>query len=156
MFETRRDSKRRYDLAIIGGGAGGLVVASVSAQLGLKTLLIEKEAQLGGDCLHYGCVPSKALLRCAQVASELRRAEVFGFTPVEPGVDLQRVNAYIRRVVDHIQVHDSHRRFRELGCEILTGEARFVDAYSVAVGNELVHAKRSRPDRTRWCLRSTG
>ncbi len=79
-------SKR--DLVVIGGGAGGLVVASVAAQLGLDVVLIEKEPQLGGDCLHYGCVPSKALLKAAHVAHTLRSAADYGYALEIPGTDM--------------------------------------------------------------------
>ncbi len=66
------------DLVVIGGGAGGLVVASVAAQLGLDVVLINKEEAMGGDCLHYGCVPSKALLKSASVAHVVREASRWG------------------------------------------------------------------------------
>ena len=132
----------KRDLVVIGGGAAGLVVASVSAQLGLKTTLIEKQPQLGGDCLHFGCVPSKALLRCAHVAGLLRKASAFGFQAVVPQTDIRRVNAFIRTAVDKIQVHDSHERFRGLGCEVLNGEARFVDAHGIMLGENLIRSKR--------------
>jgi pyruvate/2-oxoglutarate dehydrogenase complex dihydrolipoamide dehydrogenase (E3) component len=132
----------KRDLVIIGGGAGGLVVASVAAQLGLKTTLIEKHSQLGGDCLHFGCVPSKALLRCAHVAGLLRKAAEFGFQAVTPETDLGRVNAFIQSAVDKIQHHDSHERFRELGCEVLRGVARFADAHSIMLGETLIQSKR--------------
>ncbi len=71
-----------YDIGIIGGGAAGLTVASGAAQLGAKTLLIEKEPALGGDCLHYGCVPSKTLLPSARVYHAMKHAERFGLPKV--------------------------------------------------------------------------
>ena len=82
----------KRDLVIIGGGAGGLVVASVASQLGLKVTLIEKQEKLGGDCLHTGCVPSKTLIQVAKVASLMRRAGEFGLEPVTPRVDLGKVS----------------------------------------------------------------
>ena len=85
MSETQH---RIRDLVIIGGGAGGLVVASVAAQLGLDVVLIEKNPQPGGDCLHYGCVPSKALLKVAQVAETVRRSHDYGITTAPPVVDI--------------------------------------------------------------------
>lgn len=132
----------KRDIVIIGGGAGGLVVASVAAQLGLKTTLIEKQPLLGGDCLHSGCVPSKALLRCAHVASLMQKASEFGFQTVKPQTDIRRVNRFIRTAIDTIQLHDSHQRFRELGCEVLNGTACFADAHHVMIGETRVHAKR--------------
>ncbi|MBA2593976.1 MAG: FAD-dependent oxidoreductase [Gammaproteobacteria bacterium] len=80
------------DLIILGGGVGGLVIASVAGQLGRKVTLIEKSGSLGGDCLHYGCVPSKTLIESAKVASLMRRGEEFGLPQVIPRVDLSRVS----------------------------------------------------------------
>ena len=72
-----------YDIGIIGGGAAGLTVASGAAQLGAKTILIEKEPELGGDCLHYGCVPSKTLIKTAHVYHQMKHAEKFGLPKVK-------------------------------------------------------------------------
>ncbi|MEE8388753.1 MAG: dihydrolipoyl dehydrogenase [Acidiferrobacterales bacterium] len=134
---------KQQDLVIIGGGAGGLVVASVASQLGLKVTLIEKEKKMGGDCLHYGCVPSKTLIRSAKVASLMRRAQEFGLPPVYFDVDLAKVTKRVQSVIDKIQPHDDPERFREYGCEVLVGEAaRFVDARSVQVGDRVIHGRR--------------
>jgi pyruvate/2-oxoglutarate dehydrogenase complex dihydrolipoamide dehydrogenase (E3) component len=132
----------KYDVAIIGGGAGGLVVASVAAQLGLRVALVEKEQQLGGDCLHYGCVPSKALLRAAHVAHTAANADDYGLSVVNTETDMGRINAYINRAVTTIQRHDSHQRFRELGCDIYTGKAVFADTHHVQAGDAEISAKR--------------
>jgi len=133
---------QKYDVAVIGGGAGGLVVASVAAQLGLKVALVEKEQQLGGDCLHFGCVPSKALLRTAHVAHMVRQAGKFGIDIAKPRTDMQKVNAYIGNAVNTIQQHDSHERFRELGCDIYAGSARFISASCIRAGDIELAAKR--------------
>ncbi len=130
------------DLTIIGGGAGGLVVASVASQLGLRVTLIEKEERLGGDCLHHGCVPSKALIKSARVAALMRRADAFGLEPVEPRVELARVRDRVQAVVDRIQRHDDPERFRSYGCEVLFGAARFLDAHTVEVGGRTVRSRR--------------
>jgi pyruvate/2-oxoglutarate dehydrogenase complex dihydrolipoamide dehydrogenase (E3) component len=130
------------DLVIIGGGAGGLVVASVAAQLGLRVTLIEKAPKLGGDCLHYGCIPSKTLIHTARIAHGMRYADGAGLTAVEPEVDMARVNARIRAVIDHIQQHDDPERFRDYGCEVIFGAARFVDAHSVEVDGRRIAGKR--------------
>lgn len=131
-----------YDIAVIGGGAGGLVVASVAAQLDLRVALVEKAEQLGGDCLHYGCVPSKSLLRAAHVASIAARAGEFGIDAMVSATDMQRVNASVKRAIDRIQQHDSHQRFRELGCDIYTGIARFENPQQLQVGSQALRAKR--------------
>ncbi len=132
----------KRDLIIIGGGAGGLVVASVAAQLGLKVTLIEKNEQLGGDCLHTGCVPSKALIHAARVASLMRRAGEFGLDAVEPAVDLGRVMDHVRSVIEHIQQHDDPQRFRDYGCEVLFGAAEFIDAHTVGVNGQHLQGRR--------------
>jgi len=124
---------RQRDLIIIGGGAAGLVVASVAAQLGQDVLLIEKMSQMGGDCLHYGCVPSKALLHIAKVAHVMRQAHKLGFQSVKPEITMSDVNGAIRQAIDSIQVHDSHERFQSLGCETLTGTASFVNGHTIEV-----------------------
>ena len=129
------------DLVVIGGGAGGLVVASVAAQLGLDVVLINKEEAMGGDCLHYGCVPSKALLKSASVAHVVRDANRWGINAGEPRVDMAAVNQAIRRAIDSIQVHDSRERFEALGCEVITGEARFTGHAEVEVGGHRIKAK---------------
>jgi len=130
------------DLVVIGGGAGGLVVASVAAQLGLDVVLINKEEAMGGDCLHYGCVPSKALLKSASVAHTMREASRWGLTASEPVIDMQAVNQAVRNAIDTIQVHDSRERFEELGCEVIAGEARFTSASQIEVDGRRIDAKR--------------
>ncbi|CAB5155658.1 Mercuric ion reductase (EC [Olavius algarvensis associated proteobacterium Delta 3] len=80
-----------FDIGIIGGGAAGLTVASGSAQLGAKTLLIEKEKELGGDCLHFGCVPSKTLIKSAHVYHQMKHSSRYGLPAVElPPVDFRK------------------------------------------------------------------
>ncbi|HHJ17146.1 MAG TPA: mercuric reductase [Gammaproteobacteria bacterium] len=132
----------KRDLIIIGGGAGGLVVASVAARLGLRVTLIEKNAQLGGDCLHTGCVPSKTLIEAARVASLMRRAGEFGLDAVDPKVDLGRVMDHVHSVIGHIQQHDDPQRFRDYGCEVLFGAAEFTDAHTVSVNGQQLQGRR--------------
>jgi dihydrolipoamide dehydrogenase len=132
----------RRDLVVIGGGAGGLVVASVASQLGLEVTLVESKPRLGGDCLHTGCVPSKTLIRAARVASLMRRAGDFGLPPANPAVDMGRVSDHVKSVIDHIQQHDDPARFRGYGCEVLFGPARFVDSHTVQVNERTLSARR--------------
>lgn len=121
-----------YDIGIIGGGAAGLTVAAGASQLGVKTLLIEKEPRLGGDCLHFGCVPSKALIKTASVYHKMRMAEHYGLPKVDlPPVDFKQVAARIQGVVDAIQVHDSEERFCGLGAKVEFGEVSFIDEHQV-------------------------
>ena len=117
----------RYDLVVIGAGSAGLSVASAAAQLGVSVALVEAD-RMGGECLNVGCVPSKALLRCAHVAQTVREAAKFGVSSCELTVDGARVQAYVRSRIDALAPHDSAERFRSLGCHVLCGNARFVDS----------------------------
>jgi len=132
----------RQDLVVIGGGAGGLVVASGAAQLGLQVTLIEKEARLGGDCLHYGCVPSKSLIHAAKVASLQRRGAEFGLAALDARADLGKVNGYVQRVIAHIQRHDDPERFRGYGCKVLFGAPRFLDPHTIEIDGAVLRARR--------------
>ncbi len=131
-----------YDLGILGGGAAGLTAAAGAAQFGAKTILIEKATKLGGDCLHFGCVPSKTLIRTAGVWSLARRAKEFGLPEIElPPVSLGSVMDRVRSVIDRIQEHDSPERFCKLGAAVRFGEPRFVDDHTVAVGSDRLTAR---------------
>ena len=130
-----------YDIGIIGGGAAGLTVAAGCSQLGGKTLLIERES-LGGDCLHFGCVPSKTLIRAAEVYHLMRRAGDFGLpSPDIPPVDFARVRGRIREVIATIAEHDSVERFCSLGAEVRFGEPRFADEHAVDLDGGRITAK---------------
>ncbi|CCH47469.1 dihydrolipoyl dehydrogenase family protein [Pseudodesulfovibrio piezophilus] len=131
-----------FDIGILGGGAAGLTVASGAAQLGMKVLLLEKEMLLGGDCLHYGCVPSKTLIKTASVYHEMRRASDFGLPSFNlPPVDFRQVGSRIQSVIDAIQVHDSVDRFCQLGVQVDFGQASFVDSHTVEYGPKRVSAQ---------------
>ena len=132
----------KRDLVVIGGGAGGLVVASVAAQLGLDVVLINKEEAMGGDCLHYGCVPSKTLLKSASVAHIVSHAEQWGIAATAPVIEMDKINTVIKKAVDTIQVHDSRERFESLGCEVIAGEAHFTSASQIEVNGKTIDAKR--------------
>jgi pyruvate/2-oxoglutarate dehydrogenase complex dihydrolipoamide dehydrogenase (E3) component len=135
-------NKYDFDVGVIGGGAAGLTVASGSAQLGAKTLLIEKEKELGGDCLHFGCVPSKTLIRTAQVYHYLKKAETYGLPRVEvPPVDYGKVRRRIRSVIDTIQQHDSEERFCRLGAKVEFGSPEFVDEHAIRLAGAIYSAK---------------
>jgi pyruvate/2-oxoglutarate dehydrogenase complex dihydrolipoamide dehydrogenase (E3) component len=131
-----------YDLGIIGGGAAGLTAAAGGAQFGAKTILIEKSARLGGDCLHCGCVPSKTLIRTAEVRSLMGRAKAFGLPGASlPPVDLGAVMDRVRAVIDRIQEQDSPERFCGLGAEIRFGEPKFLDDHAVEVDGKRIVAR---------------
>ncbi len=123
-----------FDIGIIGGGSAGLTIAAGAAQLGAKTLLIEKEKELGGDCLHFGCVPSKTLIKTARAYHQMKNATSYGLPEVDvPPVDFARVVDRIRSVIGAIQKHDSAERFCGLGARVETGNPAFVDEHSVSL-----------------------
>ncbi len=131
-----------FDIGIIGGGAAGLTVAAGAAQLGARTLLVEREPRLGGDCLHYGCVPSKTLIRTARVYHTIRQAERFGLPRAETGpVDFKKVAARIQQVINEIQQHDSVERFCSLGARVEFGEASFRDEHAISLNGRTVSAR---------------
>ena len=131
-----------YDIGVIGGGAGGLTVTSGAAQLGAKTLLVEKENELGGDCLHFGCVPSKTLIKTAHVYHWMKNSEKFGLPSVEvPPVDFREVSKRIRSVIDTIQHHDSEERFCRLGARVEFGRPVFKDERSIRLNGKIYSAK---------------
>jgi pyruvate/2-oxoglutarate dehydrogenase complex dihydrolipoamide dehydrogenase (E3) component len=124
----------RYNLVVIGAGTAGLVAAAGAAGLGAKVALIEREL-LGGDCLNVGCVPSKAIIRSARAAAELRGAARFGVqVSAGIGIDFARVMERMRILRAGLAVNDSVDRFRSLGVDVFPGEARFTgpDAVEVA------------------------
>ncbi|MFC1867537.1 dihydrolipoyl dehydrogenase family protein [Thermodesulfobacteriota bacterium] len=131
-----------FDIGIIGGGAAGLTVAAGAAQLGAKTLLVEKEERLGGDCLHYGCVPSKTLIRTAHVYHLMNHAKKFGLPMVNvPPVDYRDVTKRIKSVIDTIQEHDSEARFCGLGARVEFGSPAFADDHSIQMNGNRYSAK---------------
>ncbi|MBA2409992.1 MAG: FAD-dependent oxidoreductase [Gammaproteobacteria bacterium] len=135
-------NNERQDLVILGGGVGGLIVASVAGQLGLKVTLIEKADSLGGDCLHHGCVPSKTLIHSAKVASLMRRGEEFGLPGIDADIHLGRVMKHVADVVAAIQEHDDPERFRGYGCEVIFGSPRFLDSHRVEVNDKTISGRR--------------
>ncbi len=131
-----------YDIGVIGGGAGGLTVTAGAAQLGAKTLLVEKENELGGDCLHFGCVPSKTLLKSAYVYHLMKNSQKFGLPPVEvPPVDFNEISKRIKSVIGAIQHHDSKERFCRLGAQVEFGQPTFTDEHSIRLDGNSYSAK---------------
>lgn len=134
-------SQHEYDIGIIGGGAAGLTTASGAAQLGAKVILIELEDRLGGDCLHYGCVPSKTLIKSAHVYHQMKHTSLFGLPKVAvPPVDFKQVADRIRSVVATIQKHDSEERFCSLGAKVMFGRPRFTDEHAVRINGTTISA----------------
>jgi pyruvate/2-oxoglutarate dehydrogenase complex dihydrolipoamide dehydrogenase (E3) component len=133
-------NKPEFDLAIIGGGAGGMAVAQGGAKLGAKVALIEKD-RIGGDTLWHGSVPSKTLLKSARVAHTMRHADRFGLTPADPRVDLARVMERVASVVNGIAAQDNAERFRALGVDVIHGTGRFVSPTELEVDGRTISAK---------------
>ena len=129
------------DLCVIGGGAGGLAVAAGAVQMGASVVLIER-AEMGGDCLNFGCVPSKSLLAAAKLAHQWHRSSEFGVTQAPPQVDFTAVNDSVGRVIARIAPADSVTRFEGLGVKVLRAEAKFIDAQIVRAGKTEIRARR--------------
>ena len=127
------------DLCIIGAGSGGLVLASGAVQLGARVTLIEG-ALMGGDCLNYGCVPSKALLAVAKRVQAVRQGGP-GVAGTEPVVDFPTVMARVHQAIADIAPHDSQERFEGLGVNVIRGWARFVDSQTLMVNDQPVQAR---------------
>jgi pyruvate/2-oxoglutarate dehydrogenase complex dihydrolipoamide dehydrogenase (E3) component len=131
-----------YDIGVIGGGAGGLTVTAGAAQLGAKTLLVEKENELGGDCLHFGCVPSKTLIKSAHVYHLMKNSRKFGLPSMDlPPVDFREISKRIQSVIATIQHHDSKERFCKLGAQVEFGQPTFTDEHSIRLNGNTYSAK---------------
>jgi len=131
---------------VLGGGSAGLTAAVMSAGLGARTLLVELH-KLGGDCLHTGCIPSKTLIRSANVAALIGRATEFGLNIPDatidfPRVDFARVMERVASVIRAIEPHDSPERLASLGVEVRFGEARFLSPREIAVEGEAVRGRK--------------
>jgi pyruvate/2-oxoglutarate dehydrogenase complex dihydrolipoamide dehydrogenase (E3) component len=131
----------RVDLCVIGAGAGGLAVAAAAAQLGVSVALIEKH-KMGGDCLNYGCVPSKALLAAARRAHLMRTAAPFGILPVEPAIDPAAVCNHVQGAIAAIAPNDSVERFTGLGVKVILANAHFITRDTVLGGDQRIRARR--------------
>jgi len=130
----------KYDIIVIGAGSGGLNIASFMNTLKLKVLLVEKHL-VGGDCLNYGCVPSKALISIANTVSRAREAEAYGIHTVG-GVDMKKIAAAIRERQDMIRVHENPDFFREKGIHVEIGSPYFISEKAVAVNDISYTARR--------------
>jgi len=125
------------NLVVIGGGSAGLVTAYIAAAAGAKVILIEKD-RMGGDCLNTGCVPSKALLRSAEIKAYIDRAEDFGLRVQAAEADFAAVMQRVRRVIAAIEPHDSVERYTALGVDCISGEAHVATPWSVTVGDRTI------------------
>ena len=130
-----------FDIAVIGAGSGGLTVAAAAAQFGQRVVLFEK-GEMGGDCLNYGCVPSKALLSAAKHAHALRSGADYGIAPQEPQVDFAKVMTHVKRAIAAIAPNDSQERFEKLGVKVVRAPAQFRDATTITADGQDYCARR--------------
>ena len=129
------------DVCVIGAGSAGLTVAAGASQLGAKTVLFEHRL-MGGDCLNFGCVPSKALLAAAKRMRSARENAAFGLRGAPPGVDFAAVMAHVHGVITAIEPNDSQARFEGLGVRVIRDFARFAGPDTVEAGEVRVRARR--------------
>ena len=131
----------KADLAVIGAGSGGLSVAAGAAQMGADVVLVEK-GEMGGDCLNYGCVPSKSLLAAAHTAQTIRSSGRFGVNGHEPDIRFNEVQEHVHDVIASIAPHDSVERFESLGVKVIRAPARFTSPREIEAGEFRIKAKR--------------
>lgn len=131
----------KVDLCIIGAGSGGLSVAAGAVQMGASVVLLEGH-KMGGDCLNYGCVPSKALIAAGKHAHAMTTGAPFGISSVTPKVDYAAAKDHVRSVIAGIEPHDSVERFEGLGVRVITEFGRFISESEVQAGEQVIEARR--------------
>ena len=129
------------DICVIGAGSAGLSIAAGASQMGARTVLVER-GRMGGDCLNYGCVPSKALLAAAKAANAHRRARRMGVGGAAPEIDFQAVHDHVRGVIESIAPQDSVERFEAMGVTVVRAGARFTGPREVEAGDTRIRARR--------------
>jgi len=131
----------KADICVIGAGSGGLSVAAGAAQMGADVILLEG-GRMGGDCLNYGCVPSKALLAAAKASHAMTACEPFGVQPVTPEIRFDAVKDYVAGVIGTIAPHDSVERFEGLGVRVIQEYGQFISRREVRAGDTIIAARR--------------
>ncbi|WP_379544577.1 FAD-dependent oxidoreductase [Psychrobacter sp. R86515] len=139
MFKKRRVYKghtkpKKFDrnMIVIGAGAGGLVTSYIAAAVKAKVTLIEA-GEMGGDCLNYGCVPSKAIIKSAKIADQIRHGENYGLENTVPQFSFKKVMARVHKVIADIAPHDSVERYTNLGVDVVKGYAKLIDPWTVEI-----------------------
>ncbi|UJF18597.1 dihydrolipoyl dehydrogenase [Vibrio sp. SS-MA-C1-2] len=138
--QWKKPTQFDQNMVVIGAGSGGLVSAYIAAAVKAKVTLIEKH-KMGGDCLNTGCVPSKALIRIAHSAAEVKKMKKFGIESTISNVDFQQVMGQIKQVIKTVEPHDSIERYTELGVNCVTGEAKILNPWQVSVNGETLTSK---------------
>ncbi len=128
----KRPRKFDRNLVVIGAGAAGLVTAYIAAAVKAKVTLVEAH-KMGGDCLNYGCVPSKALIKSARVAHAMRHGERYGLNNSTPEFSFSQVMQRIHNVIRQVEPHDSVERYTDLGVDVVQGYARIIDPWTVDI-----------------------
>jgi len=128
----QRPKKFDRNIIVIGAGAAGLVTSYIAAAVKAKVTLVEAH-KMGGDCLNYGCVPSKALIKSAKVAHQIRHAEKYGLSNSEPTFSFNKVMARVHQVIHEVAPHDSVERYTALGVDVKQGYARILDPWTVEI-----------------------
>ncbi len=141
MPEHIKPNHIKTDICVIGGGSGGLSVAAGAVQMGARVVLVEG-GLMGGDCLNYGCVPSKALIAAGKHAHAMTTGGPFGVTPVVPSVDFAAAKAHVSLVIAGIAPHDSVARFEGLGVKVITAYGKFLSPTQLAAGDSIITARR--------------
>lgn len=131
----------KTDVLIIGAGSAGLSIAAGASQMGADVVLLEGH-KMGGDCLNYGCVPSKALLAASKQAQAMRSGERYGVTPVIPEVSYGAAKDHVRRVIETIEPVDSQERFEGFGVRVIREFGRFISPTEVQAGEAIITARR--------------
>lgn len=137
IYKKWADQKpKKFDrnVVVIGAGAAGLVTSYIAAAVKARVTLVEAH-KMGGDCLNYGCVPSKALIKSAKLAQQMRTADRYGLSPVQPDFSFRQVMARVDAVIKKIEPHDSVERYTKLGVEVLQGFGRVVNPWTVEIKN---------------------
>jgi pyruvate/2-oxoglutarate dehydrogenase complex dihydrolipoamide dehydrogenase (E3) component len=132
MRQPNKPRKFDRNLIVIGAGAAGLVSSLIGATVKAKVTLVES-GKMGGDCLNYGCVPSKALIKSARIAEQIRHADHYGLTPAEPEFSFPAIMQRINDIVAAIEPNDSVERYTGLGVDVVAGHARIVDPWTVEI-----------------------
>ncbi|MEO7021869.1 MAG: FAD-dependent oxidoreductase [Ktedonobacteraceae bacterium] len=137
MKREQKTGGAHYDVTIIGGGSGGLIAARLAMTLGAKVLLIDRE-RLGGDCLYYGCVPSKSLIHVARMAHQARNMADLGLASLAPQVEMGRVSEYIQGVIKRVETNEE--ALTE-GVDVRFGRVEFQTATTLVLNGELIHSR---------------
>jgi pyruvate/2-oxoglutarate dehydrogenase complex dihydrolipoamide dehydrogenase (E3) component len=132
----------KTDICVIGAGSGGLVIAAAVASFGVNVVLIENR-KMGGECLNYGCVPSKSLITVAKIAHTLKEAEKYGLSIGDVSVNYEKIHQYVQSVISRISSHDSKERFEKLGVRVFIGKSKFLNKRNLSFNDKInVQARR--------------